>query len=287
MNAMKTTLLMAGLMGLFVAAGHALGGQSGMVMAFGMAVATNFFAYWFSDKMVLMMYRAKQVTRAQEPDLYEMVAGLAQRAGIPMPRLYIIPDSSPNAFATGRDPRHAAVAVTKGILKLLSPQELKGVLGHELAHVLNRDILISTIAATMAGAISMLAHMTQWAMIFGGRQDDRDRGGNHPIAAIATIILAPMAAMLIQMAISRSREYQADAAGARIHGNPLDLASALRKMAQESRRVPMDAEPSTAHLFIVNPLTAKGVMSLFLTHPPIQERIKRLESMHAGVMVRA
>ena len=174
MNTMKTTLLMAGLTGLFIVAGHAIGGQSGMVMAFGMAVATNFFAYWFSDKMILMMYRAKQVTRAQEPALYEMVEGLAQRAGIPMPRLYIIPDSSPNAFATGRDPSHAAVAVTKGILKLLSPQELKGVLGHELAHVLNRDILISTIAATMAGAISMLAHMTQWAMIFGGRQDDRD-----------------------------------------------------------------------------------------------------------------
>ena len=283
MNTMKTPLLMTGLTVLFILAGQALGGQGGMVMAFFMAVLTNFFAYWFSDKMVLMMSGAKTVTRAQAPELYEMVEELARRAGLPMPKLYVIPDPSPNAFATGRNPEHAAVAVTEGILKILSPRELKGVLGHELAHVQNRDILVSTIAATMAGAISMLANMAHWAFIFGGRHHDSERDeGSHPIAAIATMVLAPIAAMLIQMAISRSREYQADATGSKIHGNPLDLASALRKMAQGSKRIPMHAEPSTAHLFIVNPLTGGGVMSLLSTHPPMQERIKRLESMVRG-----
>jgi len=282
MNTMKTTLFMTGLTLLFVFAGQALGGQSGMVMAFFMAVAMNFFAYWFSDKIVLRMYRAKEVTSTEAPELISVVQDLAMRANLPMPKVYVISDPSPNAFATGRNPEHAAVAVTEGILNLLSPQELKGVLGHELAHVQNRDILVSTIAATMAAAISMLANMAQWAMIFGGRHhDDRGREGGHPIAALAMMILAPLAAMLIQMAISRSREYQADATGTKIHGNPLDLASALKKMAQQSKRIPLQGvNPSTAHLFIVNPLRGGGLMNLFSTHPPIEERIKRLESMN-------
>ncbi|HAM36199.1 MAG TPA: zinc metalloprotease HtpX [Elusimicrobia bacterium] len=282
MNTLKITLLMTGMTLLFLAAGRALGGESGMMMAFMMAVGTNFFAYWFSDKMVLMMSGAKEVTRAQAPRLFEMVEELAQRARLPMPRLYVMPEAAPNAFATGRDPRHAAVAVTEGILDMLSPRELQGVLAHELAHIKNRDILVATIAAAMAGAISMLAHMAQWGMMLGGRRHDSDREGGHPIAAIAAMILAPLAAMLIQMAISRSREYLADAKGARIHGNPMDLASALRKMEQAGRRARMDVQPAAAHLFIVNPLRGDGVMSLFSTHPPVRERVKRLEAMAAG-----
>ena len=282
MNFIKITLLMTGMTVLFVFAGQALGGQSGMVMAFCLAVLTNFFAYWLSDKMVLRMTGAKEVTRAQAPRLFEMVEDLSQRAGLPMPRLYVMPEAAPNAFATGRDPDHAAVAVTEGIMDMLSPRELKGVLAHELAHIQNRDILIATIAATMAGAISMLASMAQWGMMFGGRRHDSEREGGHPLAAIAAMLLAPIAAMLIQMAISRSREYLADAKGAQTHGDPMDLASALRKMEQAGRRASMDVSPVAAHLFIVNPLRGEGLMGLFSTHPPMKERVKRLEALAAG-----
>lgn len=277
MNLMKTTILMAGLTALFLLVGQALGGQSGMILAFFFALLSNFFAYWFSDKIVLRLYGAREVDRSRAPELYRIVEDLTQRAGLPMPKVYVIPERSPNAFATGRNPSHAAVAVTEGILEILSPEELRGVLGHELAHVQNRDILISTIAATMAGAIAMLASMAKWAMIFGGRRHD-DRGGN-PLAALVTIILAPLAAMLIQMAVSRAREYQADATGAELTHDPMQLASALRKLANYSSRRPMAAEPATAHLFIVNPLKGEGLMSLFSTHPPMEERIKRLEKM--------
>ena len=282
MNTVKITLLMTGMTILFVFAGQAMGGQTGMVMAFFFAVLTNFFAYWFSDRMVLMMTGAKEVTRAQAPKLFDMVEALTQRAGLPMPKLYVMPEAAPNAFATGRDPHHAAVAVTEGIMNMLSPRELEGVLAHELAHIQNRDILISTIAATMAGAISMLANMAQWGMMFGGRRHDSEQEGGHPIAAIAAMILAPIAAMLIQMAISRSREYLADAKGAQIHGNPMDLAAALRKMEQSGRRARMDVAPAAAHLFIMNPLRGNGIMSLFSTHPPVRERVKRLEALAAG-----
>lgn len=253
-----------------------------MVMALAIAVATNFFAYFFSDKVVLAMYGARPVKRSQDPELYETVEELAQVAGIPTPRLYIIADPSPNAFATGRNPDHAALAVTEGILSLLSPRELRGVLGHELAHIKNRDILIGTIAATIAGAMSMLAHMVHWTFMFGGRSHGRDREGMNPISEMITILLAPLAAMLIQVAISRSREYQADLSGAGIHGDPLDLASALRKIAEAGRRVPFRAEPATAHLFIMNPLCGDELANLFSTHPPVRERVKRLEAMARG-----
>ncbi|MBI5624107.1 MAG: zinc metalloprotease HtpX [Elusimicrobia bacterium] len=279
MNTMKTTALMAGMTVLFVLVGRALGGESGMVLAFVMAAATNLGAYWFSDKLVLMMYRARPVTRAQAPDLHDMVSDLALKAGVPMPKLYIIPEPSPNAFATGRDPRHAAVAVTEGILETLNSRELRGVLAHELGHVVNRDILISTIAATMAGAISMLANMAHWGMMLGGRGHEREDRGGHPIAALIAVFLAPLAAMLIQMAISRSREFLADETGSRLHGDPLDLASALKKISAEAKREPMDAQPATAHLFIVNPLMGGGLMSLFSTHPPLRERVRRLEAL--------
>lgn len=278
MNFMKTTILMAGLTALFLLIGQALGGQSGMILAFFFAVLSNFFAYWFSDKIVLRLYGAREADRSQAPEIYRIVEDLTQMAGLPMPKVYVIPEKSPNAFATGRNPSHAAVAVTEGILEILSPEELRGVLGHELAHVQNRDILISTIAATMAGAIAMLANMAKWALIFGGRRND-DREGGHPLAAMATIILAPLAAMLIQMAVSRAREYQADATGAELTHDPMQLASALRKLANYSSRRPMHAEPATAHLFIVNPLKGEGPLSLFSTHPPMEERIKRLEKM--------
>jgi heat shock protein HtpX len=282
MNAMRTTFLMALMTVLFVLVGRAIGGQSGMVLAFGVAVAMNFFSYWFSDKIVLAMYHAKPVTEAESPEIHSIVRSLVQRAQMPMPKVYIIPGDAPNAFATGRNADHAAVAVTEGILKILDRNELTGVLGHELSHVQNRDILIGTIAATFAGAISMLATMARWAMIFGGSRDnDRDRG--NPIAAILLMILAPLAAMLIQMAISRSREYGADAGGAKLCGNPLYLASALRKLERGAEMIPMEAQPSTAHMFIVNPLTGGGLMSLFRTHPPTEQRIARLEAMARGV----
>lgn len=277
MNLMKTVLLMTGLTLLLVLAGSALGGKSGMMTAFIFASIMNIGTYWFSDKIVLAMYGAKEVSYAEAPEIHSIVRELSMRAGIPMPKVYIIDNVSPNAFATGRNPEHAAVAVTRGIVSLLTREELSGVLGHELAHIKHRDILIGTIAATVAGAISMLANMAQWSMYFGGRRDDRE--GGHPVAAIIMMILAPIAAMLIQMAISRSREYLADEGGAKIAGNPLSLAKALGKLYKGVQMMPMDANPATAHMFIVSPLRGGGFLTLFSTHPPIEERIKKLESM--------
>jgi heat shock protein HtpX len=255
-------------------------------MAFLVAVVMNFGTYWFSDKMVLRMYRAQEVTTADAPELVGIVEDLAGRAGLPMPRVYMIPDDQPNAFATGRDPSHAAVAVTRGIMHTLSRDELRGVLGHELAHVQHRDILIGTVAATMAGAISMIANMAQWGMMFGGNRSD-DREGGSPLGGIIMMLVAPFAAMLIQMAISRSREYLADEGGAKIAGNPLSLANALRKLEQKAEQIPMQASPTTAHMFIVNPLSGGGLMRLFSTHPPMEERIARLEAMVYGTAATA
>ena len=261
MNSLRTVALMAGLTALLVWAGNAFGGQSGMFIAFGFAMLMNFGSYWFSDKIVLRMYNAREATEREAPELYSMVRNLAQRAQLPMPKVYLIPGEQPNAFATGRDPEHAAVAATEGIMRMLSREELSGVMGHELAHIKNRDILTGTIAATIAGAISMLANMAQWAMIFGGgRSSDDDEGGS-PIAGLLMIILAPIAAMVIQMAISRSREYVADAAGARIAGNPRYLSNALRKLHNASQQIPMHATPATAHMFIVSPLSGGGIVS--------------------------
>jgi heat shock protein HtpX len=278
MNNIKTLVLLVTLTLVLVWAGAAVGGRHGMTIALIFAFGLNFFAYWFSDKVVLRMYGARQVSESEAPELYSIVRRLAQRAEIPMPRIYMINEEQPNAFATGRNPGHAAVAVTRGIIRLLSPEELQGVIGHELAHVKHRDILISTIAATIAGAISYLSQMAQWAMIFGGGRGDDDEGGS-PVAALIMMIVGPLAAIIIQMAISRSREYSADAGGARIAGNPRYLASALRKLQSVSGRIPMDANPSTAHMFIVNPLSGGGILKLFSTHPPLEERISRLESM--------
>lgn len=277
-NTLKTTLLLGLLTGLFVAIGALLGGRSGMVMAFVLALVMNFVSYWFSDKIVLRMYGAQPIGEADAPVVYRIVRNLATKAGIPMPRLYLIPAATPNAFATGRGPQHAAVAVTEGIIRIMNEQELEGVLAHELSHVLNRDVLISTIAATIAGAIGMLAHMAQWGAMFGGGRDDDERGAN-PIALIATIIFAPLAAMLIQMAVSRSREYEADASGARLTRRPLGLAAALAKLQQANQMLPMDVNPATSHLFIVNPLTGRGFATLFSTHPPVEDRIARLQAM--------
>jgi heat shock protein HtpX len=276
MNIMKTALLMTGLTLILIWAGNAFGGQSGMTIALMLALIMNVGSYWFSDKIVLKMYKAQEVTEAAAPELFSMVRRLAQKGGLPMPRVYIINENQPNAFATGRNPEHAAVAVTTGIMNILSQEELEGVIGHELAHVKNRDILIGTVAATIAGAISFLANMAQWAMIFGGN-DDED-GGN-PIAAIVMMIVAPIAAMLVQMAISRSREYAADAAGAQIAGNPHYLSGALKKLHMASQQIPMKAQPATAHMFIVNPLSGGSIAKLFSTHPPMEERIARLENM--------
>jgi heat shock protein HtpX len=277
-NMLKTTLFLALLTGLFIAVGGLLGGRSGMVMAFVFALIMNFVSYWFSDKIVLKMYGAEPIGEAEAPVVHRIVRSLATRASIPMPKLYLIPSEAPNAFATGRSPQHAAVAVTHGILRIMDERELEGVLAHELSHVLNRDVLISTVAATVAGAISMLANMAQWGMMFGGSRDEEGRGTN-PIALLLTVILAPLAAMLIQMAVSRSREYQADASGAQLTRNPGGLASALAKLGQATRMVPMDANPATAHLFIVNPLTGSGLGNLFSTHPPLEDRIARLRAM--------
>ncbi len=285
MNTTKTVVLMVGLTVLLVMIGGAFGGRQGMFIAFGLATAMNVFSYWFSDKIVLKMYSAKEATEQEAPVLYSVTRDLAMKMSLPMPKVYIIPSDAPNAFATGRNPAHAAVAATEGVVRLLSREELTGVMAHELAHVKNRDILIGTIAATIAGAISMLANMAQWAMIFGGgRRDEDSRGGL--IGALAMIIVAPIAAALIQMAISRSREYEADATGAKACGNPLWLASALRKLHASSQRVPMQATPATAHMFIVNPLRGGGMMSLFSTHPPMEERIARLEAMVYGQALR-
>jgi heat shock protein HtpX len=283
MNTMKTFLLMALMTILLVLVGRWIGGQGGMMMAFALALVMNFGSYWFSDKIVLRMYGAQEVTRAEQPDLVATVEELSGRAGLPMPRVYLIPNDQPNAFATGRNPEHAAVAVTQGILRTLSKDELRGVLGHELAHVKHRDILIGTIAATMAGAVSMVANMAQWAMIFGGgRSSSSDDEGGSPLGGILMIIVAPIAAMLIQMAISRSREFLADEGGAQIAGNPLSLANALRKLERKAEEIPMQASPATAHMFIVSPLAGGGLMTLFSTHPPMEERIARLESMVYG-----
>ena len=282
MQRLKTTLLLSLLTVLMVSMGSALGGKSGMVMAFVMALGMNFFSYWFSDKIVLKMYGAQEIGPSDHPAFYGMVHRLASRAGLPMPKVYIIPSDSPNAFATGRNPEHAAVAATEGILRILSTEELEGVMAHELAHVMNRDILVGTIAATFAGAISMIGNMLQWgAMMGAGRGDDEEGGGiGGMVGSLAMAIIAPIAAMLIQMAVSRSREYLADATGAEICGRPLALAGALRKLHNASLAIPMhEARPATAHMFIVNPLTGGGMMQLFSTHPPMEERIARLEEM--------
>ncbi|MBI5586527.1 MAG: zinc metalloprotease HtpX [Deltaproteobacteria bacterium] len=280
-NTMKTTFLLALMTVLIILIGRAVGGQQGMVLAFVLAGAMNLGSYWFSDRIVLAMYRAQEVSPQEHPGIHQMVAELAQNAGIPNPRVYMIEDDSPNAFATGRDPQHAVVAVTTGILRILSRDELRGVLAHELGHVKNRDILIGSIAATMAGAIMILANMARWAAIFGGnRGNDEEGGGGGLIGMLVMTIVAPIAAMLIQMAISRSREYLADASGAQFSHNPLSLASALGKLQQASQQIPMaDAKPATAHMFIVNPLSGRSLMSLFSTHPPIEERIARLRAM--------
>lgn len=278
MNGLKTIMLMMILTLLLVWGGGAIAGKQGMTFALTMAFFMNFITYFFSDKIVLKMYRAQEVTEADAPVLYRIVRRLSQKAGMPMPRVYIIPDMSPNAFATGRSPKHAAVAATEGIMQLLNEEELAGVMAHELAHVMHRDILIGTIAATIAGAISYLAQMAQWAMIFGGGRNSDDEGGS-PVASLVMMIVAPIAAMLIQMAISRSREYEADAGGAALHGNPHALAEALRKLHRGAAMIPMHATPATSHMMIVNPFSAKGLMSLFSTHPPVEERIARLEAM--------
>jgi heat shock protein HtpX len=275
-NGIKTALLLGLLSGVLLTIGELLGGANGLVVAFGLAVVMNLGSYWFSDKIVLRMYRAQEV--GPEHPLYRIVERLTVRASLPMPKVYIIPDPSPNAFATGRNPSHAAVAATEGILKVLSEHELEGVIAHELAHVKHRDILISSVAATIAAAIMMTARMAHFAALFGGyggRGDDRDRG-NNPIALLATIILAPLAAALIQMAISRSREFAADAGGAEIAGNPYGLADALRKIDAVAKRVPLDANPATAHMFIVKPFSGAGLMSLFSSHPPTEARIRAL-----------
>lgn len=284
MNTMKTFLLMGVLTVMFVMIGGALGGQSGMTFALFIAGVMNFVSYWWSDKIVLKMYGAKELTRNEAPELFQMTEELTQRANLPMPKLYMLEGDQPNAFATGRDPQHSAVAVTEGITRLLSRDELRGVIAHELAHIKNRDILVGTIAATFAGAISYLANMAQWAMIFGGRSSDDEEGSN-PVTGILMMILAPIAAMLVQMAISRSREFLADETGAQMAGNPLSLASALRRLHTEAERIPMNASPATAHMFIVNPLSGGSFMKLFSTHPPMEERIARLEAMVYGKQI--
>jgi heat shock protein HtpX len=283
MNLLKTTFLLSLLTVLMVLMGSAIGGQGGMFLAFFMALAMNFFSYWFSDKIVLKMYGAREIGENDHPAFFGMVRRLALQAGLPMPKVYIIPSESPNAFATGRNPSHAAVAATEGILRILSPDELEGVMAHELSHVRNRDILVSTIAATFAGAISMLGSMLQWGAILGAGRSDDEEGGGGLIGSLAMAIIAPIAAMLIQMAVSRSREYMADESGARICGRPLALASALRKLHTASQMIPMqEARPASAHMFIVNPLTGGSLLKLFSTHPPMEERIARLEGMARG-----
>ncbi len=277
MNTLKTALLLTSLTLLLLFIGDYFGGQNGLILAFLFAGVMNFVSYFFSDKIALAMYRAQPVTREQAPRLYQIVERLTGKTGLPMPKIFVIPNDSPNAFATGRNPNHASVAVTQGILGLLNDDEMEGVLAHELGHVRNRDILISSVTATIAGAITFLARMGAWGAMFGGYggRDNRDRGGGG-LTALLMLILAPIAAMLIQLAVSRSREYQADATGAHITGNPYALASALQKLDAYSRRVPMQATPSTAHLFIIQPLLGMNLAGLFSTHPPTAKRIERL-----------
>ncbi|HET6516518.1 MAG TPA: zinc metalloprotease HtpX [Thermodesulfovibrionales bacterium] len=277
MNTLKTVVLLVLLTLIFVWAGAAFGGKQGMTIALLMAFMMNVFAYWFSDKMVLRMYGAREVTESEAPELFGIVRRLSQKAQMPLPRVYVIEEDQPNAFATGRNPEHAAVAVTTGIMRILSPEELTGVIGHELSRVRHRDILIGTIAATIAGAISYIAQIAQWTAIFGHRGDD-DEGGS-PLAALVMMIVGLIAALIVQMAISRSREYLADEGGARLSGNPRYLSRALRKLNAASQRIPMDANPATSHMFIVNPLSGGGIVRLFSTHPPIEERIARLDTM--------
>ncbi|MBU4233039.1 MAG: zinc metalloprotease HtpX [Desulfobacterales bacterium] len=279
-NRIKTVLLLAGMTAFLIVVGRLLGGRTGMYLAFILAVGMNFFSYWFSDKIVLKMYGAQEVTPADAPQLHQIVDELAREANIPKPKVYIIPDDSPNAFATGRNPEHAAIAATEGIMRLLTPAELKGVLAHEIGHVRNRDILISTIAATMAGAIMILADMARFGAIFGMGSRDNEEGPGI-IGVLVMSIIAPIAAMLIQMAISRSREYLADETGAQLAHNPESLARALEKLSLGVQRAPMNASPATAHMFIVNPLTGSSLMNLFSTHPPIEERVARLRAMRS------
>lgn len=286
MNVLKVAFLMGLLMALFMGIGYLAGGQAGMMIAFGIAALMNFGSYWFSDKIILKMYKAREVSEADHPRLYRIVKRLALNAQIPMPKVYIVPSRAPNAFATGRDTHHAAVAATEGVLELLNDDELEGVMGHEIAHVVNRDMLIGTIAATFAGAIGMIANMLQWAAIFGGGRSDDEEGGN-PIVAIAMAILAPIIAMMIQMAISRSREYKADAEGGRISGKYLGLAKALEKLHNAPVQMNLDRTPATAHLMIANPLSGRGFATLFSTHPPAEERIKRLKEMATEAPYRA
>ena len=288
MNTFRTTILLAVLTVLLIWIGDMLGGRQGAIIALLLAGGMNFFSYWFSDKIVLKMYGGQEVSAQDDPELYGLVQDLAQRAGLPMPKVYVLPQDTPNAFATGRNPEHAAVAVTDGIRRILTKRELAGVLGHELSHVKNRDILVSTIAATLAGAIGYLAQMAQFAMFFGGNRDrDDEGGGGNIIGLIVMMIVAPIAAMLIQMAVSRSREYGADEGGAKVTGDPLALASALRKLHMGAQNIPLQVNNATAnataHMFIVNPLTGAGLASLFSTNPPMEERIARLEAM-AGKM---
>jgi heat shock protein HtpX len=292
MNTFRTTILLAVLTALLVWAGDLIGGSQGAVIALVMAGVMNFFSYWFSDKIVIKMYGGQEVTAQDDPELYGLVQDLTQRAALPMPKVYVLPQDTPNAFATGRNPQHAAVAVTDGIRRILNKRELTGVLAHELSHVKNRDILVSTIAATLAGAISYLAYMAQWAAIFGGGRDrDEEGGGSNIFSLLFMMIVAPLAAMLIQMAVSRSREYGADEGGAKITGDPLALASALRKLHMGSQNIPLQVNNATAnataHMFIVNPLTAGGLAALFSTHPPMEERISRLEAMAAAMGARS
>ncbi|MFP4346873.1 MAG: zinc metalloprotease HtpX [Desulfococcaceae bacterium] len=281
-NQIKTTLLLAVLTVFIMLIGRLIGGQGGMALALLLAAGMNFFSYWYSDKIVLKMYRAQEAGRNEAPELYEIVSELARRAELPMPRLYIIPQDSPNAFATGRNPDHAVVAVTEGLLRIMDRKEIRGVLAHELSHVKDRDILISSIAATMAGAIMFLANMARWSAIFGGFGGRDQEGGMGVIGLILTSILAPIAAMIVQMAISRSREYLADEEGAKIAGDPEGLASALEKLGAYSGKVPMQANPATSHMFIVNPLSGRSMMHLFSTHPPLEERIARLRGRRAS-----
>ena len=277
-NYLKTTLLLGVMTGLILVVGRALGGNQGMLLALGVAAVMNFVSYWFSDQIVLKIYRGKEVSAAEAPRFHAIVDRLIVRANLPKPKLYLLPGDSPNAFATGRNPQHSAVAATEGVLKLMSDEELEGVIAHELGHVKNRDILISSVAATIAGAITFLATMARWGALFGayGGNSNRERGGGNVVSLLLTAVLAPIAAMVVQMAISRSREFAADATGAQIAGQPYGLAKALEKLDGYSKRLPMEATQATAHMFIVAPFTGSAITNLFSTHPPIEERIRRL-----------